>query len=521
MKKAFLLLFWVLSCLFSQGQKVVKEVEKKFENGKPEIVAHYRDAVSTYNLLKREIWGADGKKVREENYLNGSLHGKVTNWKPFDGTVEMEQNYLQGKLTGPQKFYFSDGSLSQELNYLEGKLDGVQKEWWFKQGGDSLKSEHRYSNGMLHGLQKKWFKGFRPEYEMNFVAGKPDGKQMFWDDAGNLREENWRSGVLDEILETWPSGQPKQVRVMDFARQGDSLSVVLGKVLQKEMRYFETGSVEAITLMSGQPETQVFHFSGKLKAKGTGFPDQKAGRWEFWHPNGQKMSAGSFSGGKKVGLHETWDDKGNLREEETWNADGSKRESFKVAFYHSNGKKAMEGSLDESNRKMGMWKTWNASGLKQREENWTTSCSTSNGRPVLADFTEWDESGKIIKKGSESLVQVWTYFPSGDPMELSEFFYPFRDPCSADPVEVYADMTFKPSIAPESYAKSILVRKVVLQEGGDTLRVDRFNNQGKRHGTQTGCSKADCSKTRNGQPCYARYQAASSRLHWDARRAGG
>jgi antitoxin component YwqK of YwqJK toxin-antitoxin module len=485
---------YLLSCLVLlsialglQAQKTIKEVEKKFENGKPELVAYYRDAISTLNLMKRETFSADGKKTREENYINGKLNGKVLGWKAFDGTPEFELNYIEGKLSGPQKYFFSDGRTKLALNYAAGRLDGRQVEYWFKGSGDTIRSEHNYSAGILHGMQRQWYKDFTPKYNLNFVAGKPDGIQRLYPEGGGeVKEERWKNGVLEDVLESWSAAQPKQVRVYDWVPTGsDSLNVVLGRALQKEVRYFETGSIAAITLMSGDAETQEFHLGGKLRAKGKGTLDKKEGKWEFWHQNGQKMSAGEYVGGKKVGLHETWDDKGQLIEEEIWSADGSARERWRVKFYHLNGKPQEEGALDEKGRRSGLWKTWYVDGSKKREETWEMSCAKGGGRPFLKDFSEFDESGKLLAKGSETEQLRYRYYPGGSVQAVEKLVFPKRDACTPTPVELYDGRAMVATKGNADYEQSIVLEKVELAENGDSLRVDRYNQAGKRDGYQS------------------------------------
>lgn len=486
MKQVLSLVAVCLMGLSVNAQKIIKEVEKKFENGKPEVVAHYRDGVSTMNLIKRETFSADGKKAREENYINGKLNGKVLVWRAFDGTAESEASYVDGKLSGPSKQFFTDGRVKVDLNYNAGKMEGRQVEYWFKGSGDTIKSDHNYSGGILHGMQRQWYKDFTPKYNYNFVAGKPDGIQRSWSEEGVVSEERWKNGSYEEVLTSWTAAQPKHVRVYDYAPGGDSLNVALGRVLQKEVHYYETGAMAAITVMSAEPETQEFHLGGKVKGKGKGTLDKREGKWEFWHQNGQKMAAGEYKGGKKVGLHELWDERGNLVEEEIWNPDGTQLERKRVVFYHPNGKIQSEGELDEKGRRKGLWKIWYADGSKQREENWAMDCSKGGGRPFVKELSEWDESGKLVRKGSEGQQWVYTYFPDGSVSEVSTVLYSQRNACTPTPVDTYDGKAMVRSAVPADYDKSVVLEKVTMYETGDTMRIDRYDAEGRRNGMQLG-----------------------------------
>ncbi|MEM7039964.1 MAG: hypothetical protein AAF570_23525, partial [Bacteroidota bacterium] len=233
-------------------------------------------------------------------------------------------------------------------------------------------------------------------------------------------------------------------------------------------------------------ETQEFHPNGKVRGKGKGTLKDREGKWEFWHLNGQKMMIGEYKSGKKVGLHQAWNDKTQLTSEEVWNADGSKRESWKVIFYHGNGKKQSEGLLDEEGRKKGLWKHWYANGNKKKEANWEMACDGGGGRPFAVDYKEWDESEKLTSKGNETDMQQFTYFPDGSEMEVTTVQYVNRDPCKAQPVDVFEDGRLKRKVVAAQYDRFIVLEKVTFYETGDTMTVDRWDVDGKRHGNQEG-----------------------------------
>lgn len=468
------------------SQPLAKVIVSKHGNGKPELVNHYKGETMPANLQKQEKYAIDGKKVMEKNFLNGKLHGPALEWKEFDGTKVSELNYQEGLLNGKQVYYFSDGRPKTELNYVAGKLDGRQVEYWFKQSADSIRTEHHYSGGVLHGMQRQWGKEGKSVYNFNFVAGKPDGIQRMWTD-GEMKEERWKQGMYEEWLKNWTASQPRHTKAYDYVPKGDSMNVALGKELQKEVWYYETGAIEALTTVSESPETQIFYLGSKLKGKGKGTFDKREGKWDFFHPNGQKMMSGEYKAGKQVGLFESWDENGKLVSEEFWNPNGSGRETWKVYSYHPSGTKESEGTLDAAGHRKGKWKYWYASGNKMREEDWDVACSNGVGRPFTTGLTIWDDSGRMIVKGSEADQQHWTYFPNGNPQEIKTVFFPNRDACSKGPVEVYQDGKFGEEVAGHAeYDKSILLEKVVFYETGDTSRIDRYSKESKRQGFQEG-----------------------------------
>lgn len=484
MKKAILILLSIPFAIALQAQSLSKVVIKKFENGKPELVNYYAGAKVAENLRKQETLSVDGKVVIEKNFKNSLLDGPLKEFKEFDGSPVREMNYKEGKLDGPQLIYFSDGRVKFSLNYLAGAMNGPQKEYFFKQ--DTIKAETNYSGGIFHGMQQRWNPDGTKAYHFNFVAGKPDGIQRIWN-AGNVTEERWKQGQYEDIKEEWSGIQAKEVEFYTFENGGDSLNIKWGKKLEKAIRYYDSGSIQAMQSPGEPPMLKEFHPNGKVKGEGTGTFKSKEGKWEFFHQNGKKMMAGEYAGGKKMGVFQHWDEKGRLVEEEVWNADGTRRESWKVMGYHWNDKKEYEGSLTADGWKTGIWKYWYELGERKIEENWKTTCSGNPDRPVLEEYTEWTKSGKIVRKGNEREQLEYAYHENGEIKTITTLLFLDRDPCEMDQPERYVEGgLFEKKVTHPGYFKSVNSLVITLTETGDSLTVDRYNRDGKRNGYQDG-----------------------------------
>ncbi len=488
MKKFILLLFGTF-LVFHSGfaQRLNKVVVSKYDGGKPELVNYYRGESTPGNLVRQEKFGGDGKKSSEKNFLNGKLQGIVMYWKEFDGTLLASLNYAAGEMVGKQMYYYSDGSTKAELNYLGGKMDGRQVEYYFKSELETPKSEHNYSGGILHGMQRRWDKAGKLTYNFNFVAGKPDGLQRTYSETGGVEEEKWKQGTFEEVIKSWTAAQPKHAKVYDYQIAGDSVNILIKKVPQKEVWYFETGGIEALTTMVDPIETQVFYMGGKVKARGAGTMEGKEGKWQYWYQDGKEWKSGEFKKGKPVGLFTSLNKFGKVTEEEFWNPDGSGREVWKIISYLPNGEKESEGQLDPEGHKKGLWKYYHANGERKSEENWQMKCENGKGRPFLASVSIWDDAGRLIVKGNEADQQQWSYFPNGNPMELKTMVYPHRDPCASSPVSIWKKDKFvdeKPALA--NYKTAVMVAKVVFFESGDTLNISEYGMDGKRKGFQKG-----------------------------------
>ncbi|MEM6267845.1 MAG: hypothetical protein AAF998_00340 [Bacteroidota bacterium] len=490
-------IYTLIACLvlsstaFAQGK--VKVIEKKFENGKPEIVKYFIGQKKDEYLSQREVYNIDGKLIREEEYANGKLHGKVKEFKAFDETPVLELNYIGGELEGEQKYYFSDGRVKRLLNYRGGRMEGRQIEFWFKKSDDTLKIESNYSGGVLHGIQRQWNKDGNLKYNLHFVAGKPDGIQRY-EKEGSQVEERWKMGRYDDVIEAWTAAQPRHSRLFEYAPAGDSMNIQLGRSFKKEIHYFESGSIQAVTEGTENPVTTEFHPNGKERAKGDGTLKKPAGKWRYFHLDGTKAMDGEYIEGKKHGLWISWDTRGNVISEEIWNQDTGKRDSWKVGFFHANGEKQSEGALDPEGFKKGMWKYWYANGNKRGEETWEMTCQNGTGRPFITDYKEWDETEKIVAKGSENEMRQYEYYKDGTAKAIHRVVFPGRLPCMTGPVHKFVNGRMEVQKQPANYNQKLVLESIWFFEDGDSMRIDRWNEEGQRHGFQEGWYKGGTKK---------------------------
>lgn len=474
-----------LMLLFSGVQAhAQKVVVKKFDNGKPEMINYYNGGKSPEHLSKQETYNIDGKLIVEKNFFERKLHGPYKEFKEFDGTLVKEMNYENGKLNGLQNIFFNSGKLKQELNYADGKLDGLQREYFFKQ--DSIMAEHSYSGGIFHGVQKRWDENGKEIYRYNFVAGKPEGLQRSWK-GGEMQEEKWVQGELEVILDTWTAAQPKHKQVYSYKNEGDSLNLILGKKLENEYMFYESGDFSAMMLPGEPQRVRELFPGGKVKGEGAGTFAKKEGKWTFYHQGGAKAMEGEYKDGKKKGVFQAWDEKGRLSEEIVFGKGGEKKESWKVFSYHWNDQKAFEGALTSEGWKTGLWKFWLEDGSRKVEEEWGDPCSDDKARPVLLDYTEWTPAGKLLLKGNEREQIEYGYHENGAVKTLTTKLYSERDPCKDDQPERFVNGRFERKIkAAASYFKVIVDQVMHFSETGDSLMLERFDEKAKLDGDQEG-----------------------------------
>lgn len=467
---------------FAQG--ISKAVVKKFDNGKPEMINHYKGDKTPENLVKQETLNLDGKVLLEKNFLDMKLHGPYKEFKEFDGSIEKELNYANGVLDGEQKYYYSDGRVKMSLNYAAGKLSGEQREYLFKT--DTIGAEHNYSGGVLHGMQRRWNKDLTQDYHYNFVAGKPEGIQRHWE-GEKMIQEKWVQGMLTEEVENWTASQPKHVRVYSFVNTGDSLNLVLGRKLERETMYYESGAISAMMEPGDPPSIKELHPNGKVKGEGKGTFAKREGQWVWYHVNGKKMRQGEYKNGKPMGVFQTWDEKERLIEEVVWDENGEQRVSWTVFGYHWDDKKAFEGSLTPEGWKTGLWKFWFENGNRHKEETWKSECKGSKARPTLVNYTEWTPAGKLLLEGNERQMVETAYYDGGAKKSESVKLFVLRDPCSQPQPEQFVEGRFeRRADNAGSYAKFVITDIFHFTENGDSLLHERFDQEGKRHGYQDG-----------------------------------
>ena len=491
MKKFFSILILSIFCFSAAfGQKMVKAVEKKFENGKPEIVAYYAGDVTPDKLAKREILSIDGKKVGEENYLNGKLHGTSKKWKEFDGTLILEANYQNGLKHGEWTDYYNSGKVKNKLNYFEGEMDGLQQGWAFKDS--SLKFELSYSKGIFHGQQKEWDAAGNKKYNLYFTAGKMDGTQRWWEgDTRQLREEKWTNGRMEEVLSSHTAAQAKKVVEYEFAvEKSDKMGVIGKKRSVKKIGYYESGAISSLEYFDGETPTKEFYLSGKVKAEGKGSMDEKEGEWVWYHENGDKKAVGSYKEGKKDGHFEHYDTEGRVVLEEDWVArDNGNEEIYnritaKATLYHGNGKKKAEGGLDPKNNLLGKWTWWYDSGVKEKEADFQRLCAEVKASPALATMTSWSPEGVVQSEVAKDQLTEYSYHENGNKKMESVYLLRRFNLCPPR-LMIYTEGQIEDD-SKTLFAEKNLLKQSTFLESGENKQVDSYDRDGKRDGVQLG-----------------------------------
>lgn len=116
--------------------------------------------------------------------------------------------------------------------------------------------------------------------------------------------------LTETVEESYPSGQPKSVRVLN--KSGDCV---------KEIKYYETGQVKMEgAIKDGQREGEWKSFFSDGRTQSTGFfkDGERTGAATVYYSNGNLMSEGFYKDGKHSGHWKWYDEQGNLLREEDY-----------------------------------------------------------------------------------------------------------------------------------------------------------------------------------------------------------
>ena len=166
----------------------VSAAEVRYVNG-CKVEGDYKDG------KKNGTWSyynACGKKVRQETFRDGVLHGKNCRWDD-DGLLLSEENWQAGKRHGKSVAYWITGSLRSEGTFHEGngKLTG-----YFPSGKKQFEEE--FANDNPFGRQLYWNENDQKmsEYSIN-EAGQYNGSYKFYP-----YELEYKNGMILKIIES-------------------------------------------------------------------------------------------------------------------------------------------------------------------------------------------------------------------------------------------------------------------------------------------------------------------------------
>ena len=264
-----------------------------------------------------------------------------------------------GRLDGPWTYWDNNGLLSAKKHYDKGTPWG----------------HYTTYHHLGHKLTDGTVKGF-DDYG-NLIK---DGKWLFWDENGIIKEE---------------------VHYKDGKRQGLTT-------------YFSMSGNESakIIYQNGRPwngEWTTWYPDGNKKESGTYLDGEKQSPWTAWYDNGQKKYVIHYKNSLEHGLYTEWNEDGRLTKDIEYDT-GKPVSEYLVEYqgegyteinrrngelsgswikWHANGKKDEEG-LYKYGKKGGAWTGWYKNGEKRYYGKYV------DGKPD-GQYTELDNKGRLTK----------------------------------------------------------------------------------------------------------------------------
>ena len=319
------------------------------------------------------FWDIDGKKrlgikIDHETFKNAialkHLNGVFLVSGPVDGTnivyIQAHGAIRSGRLDGPWIFWDREGLLSSKKYYDKGIPSG-QYTTYHPAG-------YKLTDGTVAGID---------DYG-NLIK---DGKWIFWDENGTIKEEVHFNKGKREGLTTY------------FSKSGNESA----KIVYKD----------------DQPwygEWTTWYPDGAKKESGTYEDGQKKSPWMAWFDNGQKKYVLNYRNNVRHGLYTEWNRDGRLTKDIEYD-NGKAISEYLVEYsgdgyteinrrngelsgswiqWYANGKKSEEG-VNKYGKKGGLWTGWYENGEKQYQAKYI------DGKPDGL-YTELDNKGRITKK---------------------------------------------------------------------------------------------------------------------------
>jgi antitoxin component YwqK of YwqJK toxin-antitoxin module len=489
-------------------------------------------------------WHSNGNKHIEETWADGKLEGTVRHWPDPYGDADdkkrlkpqLEASYEDGVPHGTWREWNELGDrrwMRVERGYQHGKLHG-QDTLWLR--ADRMDHQHQYEDGQLHGRQLGWNTSGEQEYQYRFAHGAPDGPQRRYDRDAIVRELQFTDGVLHghQIFEPgeggssdwlhglrtltqseYDNGQPgrlSRVRLIwqPFVQSNGRIDFRSDELMVDSSKFDEEGRRVAYTAFveGGLDLWITFHDNGHVDALGRGSEGHRQGDAFVFYDDGKLRRHEAWKGNGRKGLTRVWDRDGRLVGEQTWD---HYLQAHRVTTWHSGDVKASQGDITVGTggllgRKTGHWQYWTPDGRLLREEAYGEGNSSSTS---LSKTTQWLADDRLELEGSQKELEVYTY-DEHDPLVLRRTRTVKLIDRSRHGVEQWNRDTLvmeriaptNPKVVPDEQIIDVLgERALVLEDArfrADRTRktLDRFNNEGLRHGDQEGWY-------RDGTPAYS------------------
>ena len=300
----------------------IETVRERFENGTVHIEREVTMDVEG-NYIRHgnwTEWDQNGKEIAKGEYRDNQRHG---DWvRIYSGR--------ESQLFQEAPFTMFKAPFVSRAQFHEGELHGT---WVVNDSEGRVVVNWQYNNG--DGTWSWSYPNGKQMRQITYVNGSIDGELMVWDPKGELTTHHtYQKGRrLDTKSENYRSGKRKSMGVYLFAQ----------KIVEKPDDWWKAMPAKYATI--GQ--------------------DDRHGRWNTWHENGQMECEGTYEYGLRTGVIQWWYPNGQLRLKGEYQAG---KPIGDWVWWHPNGQKATLGHY-QGGEPNGNWVYWNEDGrLVQRSD---------------------------------------------------------------------------------------------------------------------------------------------------------
>lgn len=244
-----------------------------YKNGKPRIVASYKDGVPEGT---RREYDQEGKVVKGYIFKAGVIVGegiideagnRQGPWKEFyeNGELHGEGAFVNNKKVGKWSYYYRDGQKEQTGSYNNaGNPEGTWK-WYYESG--NLKREEQMKNGLSDGSMQELTDSGKVIIKGQYIDGEEDGEWFY--------EVN-----DDKVTGSYVNGKKEGV----------------WKGYYHDQLYFQGNYVD------GLPDGEHIYYwdNGKVKEKGNYIAGKKEGNWSLYSYDGLRLLVIQYEDGIEV-----------------------------------------------------------------------------------------------------------------------------------------------------------------------------------------------------------------------------
>ncbi len=332
-----------------------------------------------------KFYYSTGKISSEGNMLNGKPDGF---WKTYyvDGVLKSIGNRLNFELDSTWLFFNEKSDTTQKIDYKNGKKNGYLSTFEYNKKDSGIVSKELYLNDVKQGISFYYDNGYLYK-SITYKAGKKNGLSKEFDKKGRIiaiTEYNndyiinrERINYLDKAglkQGTWKSFHPNDRIFIE--------SNFLNDTLNGYYKEFD---------MAGKLLKLEKYFYGKLLSDSL-ISEANPIKWvEDFYENGKLKFRGGYKNGLPIGIQKEYPSDGAV---------------IIAKEYDENGVFIGDGTVDENDKKQGIWKYYYESGEVKSKGAFKDNLKTG-------EWIFYYEDGKIEQRGkynNDKPTGLWTWF---------------------------------------------------------------------------------------------------------------